>query len=503
MLYNSKLADFKNLISKIEMIDNTRNSLIYWDKITNMPPEGIEYRSKVMAYLAEEQYKLFSGREFAGYVKYFKDNKKNDHITDAMVRRIYDSSYALHKIPEKEYHDYVELFTTAEQIWEKAKKENQYEVIRPYWEKIFDYFRKFAEYWGYEGEPYDALMGYYEKGLTVEKMDEMVSEIKSVLIGFRKQIQDAAETEAVTLEDIPVIDAATQQKIWKMILSQLGFSFTAGRVDTGSHPTILSNSPSDVRIVSTCNEQDFRAGIFNILHAGGKGIYHQSIDKDLMGTFLADTPSWIFEEAIGRFYENIIGKSKGFWLRFYDEICEIAPQLKKYTACQLFKSVNNVEPGAVRLEADELSYLLHIIIRYEIEREIFKGKISTEDIPEIWNKKYEDYLGVKPANDSEGVLQDIHWSAGYVGYFPTYLLAELMAAQIKSALEEACGDLDQLISEGRFEVINKWLKENIFKHGAIYTNAELLVISTGKGLDSVHYIDYLRNKFSEVYKTKL
>lgn len=503
MIYQAKLEDFKRLISKIEMLDNTRNSLIYWDKITNMPADGIEYRSQVMAYLADEQYKLMSGREFNSYISYFKNNKRNDKMTDAMVRRICSNSGYVQKIPEAEYKDYVSLYTKAEKVWEKAKQEKKVEIMLPYWAQIFNHFRNFAVYWGYEEKPYDALMGYYNQDLTVAKMDEMVGELKRVLIDYREQIHSVAETEVVELTDLPKVEAQKQKQLWEMMLTELGFSFEAGRVDVGSHPTMLSNSPYDVRIVNTYSETDFRNGIFNVLHSGGKAIYQQSISKELMGTLLAEAPSWILEEAIGRFYENILGRSKGFWQYFHGKMTEIVPEIDRYTPCQLFKSANCAEANAVRLEADELTYLLHIIVRYEIEREIFDGTLDVEEIPATWNRKYQDYLGICPEDDEDGVLQDIHWSAGYVGYFPTYIVANLAAAQIADAIERDCGNLDDLVANGRFDVINDWLKEHIFRHGAIYTTTELIERATGKPLEATHYLDYLRNKFSEVYKINL
>ena len=200
-----------------------------------------------------------------------------------------------------EYKDYVSLYTKAEKVWEKAKSEKNVEMMLPYWTQIFNHFRNFAMYWGYEEKPYDALMGYYNQDLTVAKMDEMVEELKRVLIDYREQIHSAAETEVVELTDLPRVEEQKQKQLWEMMLTELGFSFDAGRVDVGSHPTMLSNSPCDVRIVNTYSEADFRNGIFNVLHSGGKAIYQQSISKELMGTLLAEAPSWILEEAIGRF----------------------------------------------------------------------------------------------------------------------------------------------------------------------------------------------------------
>lgn len=504
MTYDTRLAEFKELISRIEYLKYTQNSLVYWDKITYMPPEGIEYRSKVMAFLADEQYKLLSGSRFRGHVKYFDQHRKNDAVTDAMIKRIVRSSQFISRIPEDEYRQYIELLAHSDQVWEKAKEENDFETFRPYLEAIFDFFKKFAEYWGYEKDPYDALLDYYEEGITTEKIDEIVAEVKPFLIDMLAKIQESEEGwKRLEPLQMPLICGEKQQEIWEMILSEMGFNFRAGRVDIGAHPTILANSPSDVRIVNSYREEDLRTGLFNVLHSGGKGIYQQSISQDLLGTFLAEVPSFAMEEGIGRFYENILGRSLGFWTYFYDKIKAISPELEKYSMRQIYEDVNLASPSLVRLEADQLTYLLHIIIRYELERELVNGRISVADLTEAWNQKYEDYLGVRPENDREGILQDIHWAAGYVGYFPTYLVSNLVAAQLRASIEADCGDLDELMASGRFCVINDWLRTRIFRHGAVYGTVELVEQATGEPLSSRHYMDYLRNKFSEVYKLDL
>lgn len=495
-VYETKLKRFQDLVRRIEYYQYTLKSLVYWDKITYMPPDGIEYRSKVMAFLADEQYKLLSGKDFSDYVRYFYDNKRNNNITDSMLHRIMRSSVYVNKIPEDEYRSYTELIAVSEQVWEKARLTANFALFQPYLEKVVSTFRRFASYWGYEKSPYDALLGYYEEGLTCEALDRSVDDLKSFLISATRKI---CTRKAHTNISFPPVKIEHRQQVWKMLLSGIGFNTDAGRIDTGSHTTILANSPSDVRIVNSYNEQDFSAGLFNTLHSGGKGIYQQSIDKGLLGTFLAEAPSFTMEESIGRLYENIIGRSRGFCERFGPEIFSLVPELKDLLCEDFFHHVNRVHRSPLRTEADELTYLLHIIIRYELERALIEGNIEVADIPHLWKEKYQAYLNVRPSNDGEGVLQDIHWAAGYMGYFPTYFVANLMSAQIASALKKDCGSLDDLVSRGDFAEINGWLREHIFQHGARYTTRELLKRATGETLKSDYYKDYLREKFSVIY----
>ncbi|MCI8281085.1 MAG: carboxypeptidase M32 [Lachnospiraceae bacterium] len=516
MTYESRLEELKQSIRKAEYLKYTMNSLVYWDKITYMPPEGIEYRSKVMAFMANEQQRLLSQEGFRSHLEYLLDHKKNSPETTAMLRRIQRNAQYVGRIPEAKYRQYIELIALSEQVWEKARKENDFASFHPYLEKIFETFRQFAQYWGYEKHPYDALLGYYEEGLTVEQVDSLLKELKPFLIQSLGKIRSSedgsqsrppsgqtAKSRFGTFLNLPKIDQQRQQMIWEMILSEIGFRFEAGRIDIGAHPTILANSPSDVRIVNSYDVNDLGTGIFNALHSGGKGIYQQSIPKELLGTFLAEVPSFALEEGIGRFYENIVGRSHGFWSYFYDKILDILPEFSQLSVQQIYENVNIAQPALRRIEADELTYLLHIIIRYELEREIIDGRQSIQKLPQAWNQKYQEYLGTCPPNDGEGILQDIHWAAGYVGYFPAYFIANLAAAQIKAALEKDCGSIDLLAETGQFTTIKNWLKEHLFQFGARYPTRELMERATGRPLDSCYYMEYLRKKYSEVYKTQL
>ena len=498
MSYSGKLEEFKELIKKIEYLKYTLNSLVYWDKLVCMPPDAIEYRSDVMSFFGDQLYKALLSKDFIGFVKYFEGNKNNDEITNATINRIKSSSKYINMIPEEEYSDYIHLIAVSEQVWEKAKENNDFETFRPNLEKIIGYFKSFAEYWGYEGTRYDALMGYYEENLSVSSVDSLVNEIKPVLIDLISKINIEGKKASKKIT-FPNIDENKQMKISKEILKEIGFNFNAGRIDIGSHPTILPNSPKDVRIITSIDSDDFRNGLFNVLHEGGKGIYQQGIDMKLLGTFLAEPPSFALEEGIGRFYENIIGRSKGFWDHFLPKMCEIAPELKNIDSSLIFESVNSVNPSLIRIDADELTYMLHIIIRYEIEKDLINGDIEVKDVTKIWNEKYKEYLGVEPKNDKEGVLQDIHWAAGYIGYFPSYFVANLASAQLYNTMKIDVGNVEQLISEGNFNEIHMWLEEKVFKFGAKHSTNQLVEQATGEKLNSRYYIEYLRDKYSEIY----
>ncbi|MCI5686891.1 MAG: carboxypeptidase M32 [Emergencia sp.] len=498
--YYNKLAEFKKLISRIEYLSYTQNSLIYWDKLTYMPPGAISYRAKVLAFLADEQYKFMSSAEFNSYMAYFDHHKKNDSLTESMVAQIRQSAEYVQRIPEDEYQAYIQLIAVSEQVWEQAKEKCDFSLFQPYLEKIFSTFKRFTEYWGYEKDPYDALLNYYEPGLTTEKIDHYLAKLKPFLTELCGRIQPSNRSAISPCEILPVMDGVSQKALWEHLLKKMGFSFYTGRVDIGSHPTVLANSPDDVRIVNAYREDNTVFGLFNVMHSAGKGIYQQSISKDLLGTFLAKVPSFALEEGIGRFYENIIGRSKGFAEFFSRELADFSGGSYRLSAQRFYEEVNAVTPTPIRLQADELTYLLHVIIRYEIERELINDRLTIAELPEVWKQKYQEILGVTPASDAEGVLQDIHWAAGYVGYFPTYLVANLAAAQLAATIDTSCGHLDDLIAEGDFATVNQWLKENIFTYGAQYSTSQLLKSASGSPLSSQPYIDYLLKKYTEVYK---
>lgn len=500
-IYETKLADFKDMVKKIEYLKYTLNSLVYWDKITNMPEKGLEYRSEVMSYLGGELYNRFSDKKLRNYVSYFESKKDNEKYVDSMVKRIKRNYSYVSAIPAKEYTQYISLIATAERQWEKAKKQKDFTIFSPYLEKVVETFKSFAEYWGYEENPYDALIGYYEEGVTVKQIDIMVKELKEFVIQLLSKIkEEGKEVNDSFFKVEEGISKVNQMKLSEGLLKAIGFDFSAGRLDEGAHPTTLASSPNDVRIITSYSERDIRVGIFNTLHEGGKGLYEQDIDENLLGTMLAEVSSFGVEEAEARLYENIIGRSHGFWKYFYKELQDEYSCMKDVSMEEFYKGVNKVQPSLIRNDADELTYILHIIIRYEIENDLINNRIKVIDLPRIWNEKYKEYLGVEPKSDDEGILQDIHWAAGYFGFFPSYFMANLISAQFMASIDREVGSIDKLLEDGKLEVIHKWLSEKVHRHGAIYSPTELMEKATGEKLESKYYINYLRDKYFGVYK---
>lgn len=495
MDYTMMLARFRDLASKIEYCKYTLNGVIYWDKVTYMPKNGIGYRSEVMSFLADMQYRILTSEEFTRCVDYFDGNPNNDFLVDAMVRRIRESSMEVKKIPEKEYSDYIKLVAVSEQVWEEARNQADYDRFEPYFRKIIEAFKKFAGYWGYENEPYDALMGSYITGLTCRDVDYMIENIKAPLFELvekRLKSQEKMKKPA----KISGVSEDRQSKLWHLLLEEIGFDFDCGRVDVGAQTTVLTSSSDDVRILNYYSEDDITVGIFNVLHSGGKGVYQQHISKSLKGTLLGETPSFAMDEAVGRFYENIIGRSKAFWSRIFPKACEIVPELLDIGLDNFYNSINMCSRDAIRISADELTYLIHVIIRYEIERALINGDADTSQVRDMWDCKYKEYLGIVPKNDAEGVLQDIHWSGGYVGYFPTYITANIAAAQFAKAIEKEMGSLDELILNEGLSGISEWMSRNIYRWGASFNTFELIERACGEELKPGYYIEYLTKKFS-------
>jgi carboxypeptidase Taq len=295
-------------------------------------------------------------------------------------------------------------------------------------------------------------------------------------------------------------DKSTQSLMAIDILNRIGFDFDSGRLDEGEHPTILPNSNKDVRIIIKYDENDFRPAFTTALHEGGQGLYEQGISSNLYGTFLAEPSSMVILEAVARFYENIFGRSKEFWDFYYSILKDYFPSLKSVSKKSFFEAINNVESSFIRMDADELTYNLHVIIRYEIEKDLINNKLKVKDIPKVWNQKYKDYLGIDPPNHIFGALQDVHWFSGYFGYFPNYILGNFNAAQIYYTLKRDIQNYDEIVANGNWEKINEWFKEKIFTHGAIYNPQELIYLVTDEKLKAEYFINYLDEKYKYIYE---
>ena len=383
---------------------------------------------------------------------------------------------------------------------EEAKEKNDFSMLQPYLEKIVDYKRRFIDYWGYEDNKYNVLLNQYEPGMTTDVLDKVFGELREAIIPLLKNITESTQKPDTSMLFKP-FPKEKQKEFSTMILKVLGYDFAAGRLDETAHPFQISLNPGDVRVTTKYDEKDFRTAVFGTIHECGHALYEQNISKDLVGTPLCSGASMGIHESQSLFFENFIGRNEAFWKKYY-------PALKKMSNGQFdnidledfYKAINVAGPSYIRIEADELTYPLHIIIRYEIEKELFNGNLEVKDLPRVWNEKMEEYLGIKPRNDQEGVLQDIHWSGGDFGYFPSYALGYLYAAQFKNAMLKDIPEFDSCLEQGDVAPIRQWLTDHVHQYGKLKKPIDILKDVTGEGLNAKYLIDYLTEKYTKVYQ---
>jgi carboxypeptidase Taq len=342
----------------------------------------------------------------------------------------------------------------------------------------------------------------YEPGMTVDILDKVFNQLRESIVPLVKQIAESKHQPetAFLYKEFP---KEQQHQLNLRVLKQLGYDFKAGRLDETVHPFATGINRGDVRVTTRYDEYDFRGAIFGTIHECGHAIYEQNIAEELTGTLLDDGTSMGIHESQSLFFENFIGRNYSFWKNKYPLLKEYAPdQFADVKLDDFYRGINESKPSFIRIEADELTYPLHIMIRYELEKALFNGELEVKDLPEVWNKKYKEYLGIVPEDDAKGVLQDVHWSDGSFGYFPSYALGYMYAAQIKQAMLKDLPDFDDLLASGDIAPIRTWLNEKIHKYGKTKKPLEILKETTGEGLNVQYLIDYLESKYKEVYKIK-
>ncbi|MCD1257337.1 carboxypeptidase M32 [Paenibacillus athensensis] len=498
----TRLEGYKAIIRKMKMYEEAA-ALIYWDMRTGAPKKGIEARSEVVGELSTETFRMSVSDEMGAYLDWFTQPEELAKLTPIERKMIQESKKDYDrskKIPADKYQAYVVLTSQAEAAWEEARAQSDYAAFQPYLEKIIATTREFIELWGYEGNKYNTLLDMYEPGMTVEKLDAVFGALREQVVPLLQRLQAAADQpeHGFLQQDF----AKEKQKQFSLyILQQMHYDFDAGRLDETVHPFATALSRGDVRITTRYLPQDVGSALFGTIHEGGHALYEQNIAKELEGTNLCTGTSMGIHESQSRFWENVIGRSPQFWSRYFGDLQAAFPgQLDDVDADAFYRAINRVEPSLIRVEADELTYNLHIMIRYELEKALINGELETADLPAAWNAKYKEYLGVEPQTDSEGVLQDVHWSSGAFGYFPSYALGNMYAAQIAHTLRKQLPELDALVARGELAPIKEWLTEKVYRHGKLLTPGEIVLEATGEELNPAYLVDYLRSKYEAVYK---
>ncbi|MEK3723559.1 carboxypeptidase M32 [Paenibacillus sp. FSL H8-0034] len=500
--FEHKLHEFKQYLQKMKSYEEAIG-LIYWDMRTGAPKKGIATRSEVVGVLSGEHFKMSVANEMGEWLDYFSDPEQDARLNRverkivAECKKDYDRSK---RIPPQKYQDYVVLTSQSESVWEEAKHNSDYAIFQPYLEKIVAANLEFIDLWGYQGHKYNTLLDMYEPGMTVAKLDQVFGALREKVVPLLSAIQ-ASKHKPETGFLKQTFDKEQQKKFSLFILGQMGYDFDAGRLDETVHPFATGLNPGDVRITTRYLLDDVNSALFGTIHEGGHALYEQNISPDLIGTPLCTGTSMGIHESQSRFWENMIGRSRPFWNRYYQDVQKHYPgQFDSVRVEDFYRATNEVKPSLIRIEADELTYNLHIMVRYEIEKELFSESVRVADLPEVWNEKYRDYLGIAPTTNGEGVLQDVHWSGGAFGYFPSYALGNMYAAQMMRTIRKELPDFDGLLEAGNLIPIKEWLSEKVYRHGKLLTPTEIITEVTGEELNPDYLVDYFQEKYGDIYK---
>ncbi|WP_182199374.1 carboxypeptidase M32 [Paraliobacillus salinarum] len=473
-------------------------ALLQWDLRTKAPKKGAEQRAEVIGLLSQKLHQLTTSTEMKNYIDTLK-NKTDDPIIQRAVEECEEEYLRSSKIPDDEYKAFITIRSKSESVWEQAREEDNFELLQPYLEELVAYNKKFATYWGATTNKYDALLNLYEPGITTKELDQVFGQVREHLTCLVKQINASTiRPDANALaHHFPKKD---QESFSLEILKRMGYDFDAGRLDETVHPFAIGINSNDVRVTTRYDEEDFQMAVFGTIHEGGHALYEQNISSNLTQTPLATGTSMGIHESQSLFWENFIGRSEAFWETHVDLFKEFAPaSLHDVKFNDFYQAINEVKPSYIRIEADELTYCLHIMVRYELEKALIDGDLQVKDLPEAWNDKMEAYLGIRPKSNKEGVLQDIHWSAGDFGYFPSYALGYMYAAQLHDQLSKDI-NINEVIATGDFTPIKAWLTKHIHQHGKMKKPLELITDVTGKSLDASYLVNYLTDKYTHIYE---
>ena len=492
-------SDYERFEDKLETICNTSEiqEFLHWDQQVMMPEKSVKARSQQMSTLSTVLHNLWTDEEFGQLI----DELDMEELSGAgqanfrEARREYRKAVS---VPRELKEKISQKQSESLDVWQRAKKESDFEILAPELEELVELKRQYANHIDPEEEPYKVLFKDYEPYLEFEKMHETLMELKDFLVDFIDQIRESG-TDIETGVFKGEFSEEKQEKINRELAENLGYDYSRGRLDVSTHPFTAGNQ-LDCRITTRYNTEDLSESIMPTIHETGHALYEQGLPQERYPLPAGASRDMSVHESQSRLWENHVGRSREFQEFLLPKLKQEFPELEDVTVEDAFESLNQVyERNPIRVKADELTYHLHIVLRYEIERELINGEIEVEDLPELWNQKMEEYLGFRPENDAKGVLQDVHWSQGSIGYFPTYSLGSVLAAQLYSAAEEDIDDLEQKIERGNFESLLEWMRENVHSKGCLYETEDLIQEATGEELNPDHFISYVKEKYSELY----
>jgi carboxypeptidase Taq len=498
-IMEQKIQRLRTILEEVSDL-NYVSALLGWDQQTYMPPGGAEARGNQLALIGRLAHERGTSPELGKLLDELKpyaatlDPDSEDARLVKVTARDFDKAT---RVPSSHIVEFAQVTTLAQQAWVEARQKSDFSIFRPHLEKIIALRQEYASFFPNFDHPYDALLDDFEPGMKT-------AEVKAIFEGLRpKQVElikaIAAKPQVNDSFLHQSFDVTRQWSFGEEVITKFGYDWKRGRQDKAAHPFTTEFGINDVRITTRVDPDFLNPMLFGSMHECGHALYSQGVAPELERTGLERGASLAVHESQSRMWENMVGRSLPFWECFYPRLQQVFPQLAEVPLEKFYKGINKVQPSLIRVEADEATYNLHIMLRLEIEIALLEGKVAVKDLPAVWNAKMQEYLGVTPPDDATGVLQDIHWSGGMIGYFSTYALGNLISAQLWEKINQDIPDLGDQIRTGKFETLLAWLREKIHRHGAKFEPQELIQKVTGSRIDPAAYVRYLTKKFGEIY----
>lgn len=504
------MSKSNTFLQKMKVLDNNIvrlgqiAALLDWDHETNLPERAVENRASQLALIAGLQHDAIvdeSWKNLFDALQCSEDGcspQLKDVTDSALVRECYKRWIKKTRVPKKLVEEMAQSTSLAQSAWINARKSDDFSAFQPHLENIIRLKKEYARTVGPSKDEYDVLLDEYEPGAKGDQIAAIFDSLAEGLKVILNKIENAEVPDTSFLQSSYQVNQ--QDKFGRMIQKYIGYDFKRGRLDLSPHPFTTNLGPDDVRVTTRYDDKLLLSGLFSNIHEAGHGLYEQGIARELHNSILGEGASLGFHESQSRFWENMVGRSLVFWEKYYGHLQNaFSPQLGSTSVASFHKAVNKVSPSLIRVEADEVTYSFHIIIRFRLERAMIRGEFKAADLPEAWRKAYRDILGIRVPNDADGCLQDVHWSSGLFGYFPTYALGNLYAAQFSRVMEKELGSLESLIRDDKVSMITEWLKKNIHLHGRVYGPQDLCIRISGEELNPKYFLDYLGLKYATLF----
>ncbi len=501
---NEKIETLKERLREVSYLGSALG-LLGWDQQVHMPVKGAEARGVATAYLSAIMHNKFVGIDADGLLNSLHKRLLAGNLPpdeSVIVRETWRSFEREKKLPESFVKELSETTTRAYSAWTEARKKSDFKMFAPWLEKIVALKKREANYVGYRQSPYDSLLDAHEPEMKTNDAEKMLGELKEFLVPFVKTIKKSgAGAKPSILKGTFLIER--QKEFNRRIAARMGFSFAHGRMDESPHPFTIGFHPHDVRITTRYRAHDALYAISSTIHETGHALYEQGLRAEHFGTPLGESVSYGIHESQSRLWENMVGKGMPFWRYFYPALRREFPRpFLSVPIGDFYRALNNVRPSLIRVEADEVTYNLHIVLRFEIEKALIEGQYRVSELPKVWNEKMREYLGITVPDNARGVLQDVHWSGGSFGYFPTYSLGNIYAGQFWHAARKDMPRLDTTIAKGNLLPLREWFRAHVHEYGKTFSARALVKKATGEEPSSGYYIAYLEKKYGEIYNIR-